>query len=88
MWIVRECDRCNNEPASIMCDHCGCKACVCCSLLLRSTIEDHLGGRYKELCNDCARSVSADGTSYNSVPKPLVLQGSKDIKEETDVSRR
>lgn len=77
MWIVRECDLCNAEPAAIMCDHCGCKVCVCCATLLVEMIEDQFGGRYKEICNRCVEGISDDGTVYNNGPKLVLIQGGK-----------
>ena len=78
MWIVTECSDCKAEAAAIMCDHCGCKVCVCCATLLEDMIQDHFGGQYKELCNRCAGGISVDGTSYADGPSLVLLNGGKD----------
>lgn len=74
MWIVRECDICKAEAAAIMCDHCGCKACVCCATLLEEMILDGYGGEYREICNRCAQGISVDGASFADGPS-LIIHG-------------
>jgi len=78
MWIVTECSLCKAEAAAVMCDHCGCKVCVCCATLLEEMITDQYGGEYTEICNMCAEGISVDGKSYSNGPKLVILNGGKE----------
>ena len=64
MWMVRECDECGFEPASLRCDSCQQALCAGCITMLSHTIEGYKGERYQHLCQKCTCSISVDGTTY------------------------
>ena len=83
MWIVRECDDCGCDPASLRCDACHKAVCSGCVTILEHTIEGHNGERYQHLCFKCTGNISVDGTTYTGA-ELVVLRP----KDGDDVSRR
>lgn len=83
MWLVRECDECQYEPASLRCDACHKAVCCGCATMLQHTIEGFKGERYQHLCPKCTGNISVDGTTYTG--GKLVIFPPKD---ENNVSRR
>ena len=75
MWMVRECDECGFEPASLRCDSCHQALCAGCITMLSHTIEGHNGERYQHLCQKCTSNISVDGTTYTG-SKLVVLHPS------------
>ena len=85
MWMVRECDECGFEPASLRCDSCHKAICCGCSTMLGHSIEGYNGELYKHLCLKCTGNISVDGTTYTGAK--LVILHPKPT-EDTNVSRR
>ena len=83
MWLVRECDECGYEPASLRCDVCHKAICSGCANILDHTIEGSNGDRYQHLCIKCTGNISVDGTTYTGAK--LVILHPKDTD---NVSRR
>ena len=83
MWIVRECDVCPYEPASLRCDACHKAVCSGCTTILEHTIEGYKGEKYQHLCEQCTGNISVDGTTYTGA-KLVILHPDG----ENDVSRR
>ena len=85
MWLVRECDECGYEPASLRCDACHKEVCCGCATILEHTIEGYKGERYQHLCFKCTSNISVDGTEYTG--SKLVILHPKNT-EDPNVSRR
>lgn len=83
MWLVRECDDCRFEPASLCCDSCHIALCAGCTTMLSHTIEGYNGEKYQHLCHKCTDNISVDGTTYTG-GQVVELRP----KGENDVSRR
>ena len=83
MWIVRECDECECEPASLRCDSCYKAVCPGCATILEHPIEGYKDDLYQHLCIKCTSNISVDGTEYTGAK--LVILHPKDTN---DVSRR
>jgi len=85
VWIVRECDDCGCNPASLRCDACHLAVCSGCVTILEHTIEGYNEERYQHLCEKCTSNISVDGTTYTGAK--LVVMHPKDT-EDPNVSRR
>lgn len=80
MWMVRECDVCKCEPASLRCDACNAAICVnrTCTVILTNKIEGSTGVMYQHLCDKCSDNVSIDGQTYSG-PHLVIQHNDQDV---------